>query len=256
MPSNDEHGRSSQRTSELEIAKRPTVTLTVLAIGSLQNSASGLAMPRGHRARKHPQPTENPPADPRPALNHATCDCSDEWAGRARRHLHWYHSGTHSWLSQNASSTGGWQGWRADDATSVDAAAIPADWQPFTAVNDESEAPFVRWFCGAMTSAAFNELDRHALLGHADKPAFHYEPPDASPAVLTRRQLLFQSTLAASALQNELEVGRTARMALYLPNHPQVSSSRFCGSLLPLVHLLRSCCIRGGRSGLISTLFT
>ena len=34
---------------------------------------------------------------------------------------------------------------------------------PWSAVANDSEAPFVRWYIDALTSAAFNELDRHIL---------------------------------------------------------------------------------------------
>ena len=80
----------------------------------------------------------------------------------------------------------------------------------------------MRWFCDAQTNATFNELDRAALLRCSSDAAFISEPSDSPPSVLTLRQLLLQSTLAASALCEELELDISARIAVYMPNHPQV----------------------------------
>ena len=83
----------------------------------------------------------------------------------------------------------------------------------------QGASPFVRWFVGAHTSAAFNELDRHVLTSHGDETAFISEPDDtAQPARRASRiELLIDSALAAHSLRATLGVGQ-GRVALYLPN--------------------------------------
>ena len=72
---------------------------------------------------------------------------------------------------------------------------------PLRATVNAIDAPFVRWFDGAQTNAAFNELDRHMLTGHAGEMAFMCEPDDDKqlPARVSRRELLIDSALAARA---------------------------------------------------------
>ena len=88
----------------------------------------------------------------------APCEHEPEWAARAETLLHWFSTAHAAWLHRERDA--GWTGWAAADAA---ATAHSAAWQPWTAVSDASEAPYVRWFCDALTNAAFNELDRHVL---------------------------------------------------------------------------------------------
>ena len=81
------------------------------------------------------------------------------WEMWASRELHWFHASLGAWLSQSAD--GGWTGWTMDGLPT-----ILGSWQPWEVAVDASEAPHVRWFCGAQTNAAFNEVDRHVLRGH------------------------------------------------------------------------------------------
>ena len=176
-----------------------------------------MAAPRGHggdHAADPPPPSLRRNAN---APQHA-CDFSDDrWAERAGHHLHWFSREHRAWLSRSRNS---WIGWSAPSTSPYELAA----WQPWSAVRDSSEAPFVRWFYGALTNAAFNEVDRAALLGHASEPAFLSET--LPPSTLTLRQLLLQSTLAASALRDDLQLGSTSRLAIYMPNHPQVQQQQ------------------------------
>lgn len=81
----------------------------------------------------------------------------DEWNALAAQMLHWHHAEIHAWLTN---VRGEWRGWSASDAATLRLAV----WQPWIATVDTRRAPFVRWFPDAQTNAAFNELDRHALL--------------------------------------------------------------------------------------------
>ena len=129
------------------------------------------------------------------------------WERWASQELHWFHDALGAWLSQ--STDGSWTGWNVDGSpTTLDS------WQPWETTVDVSEAPHVRWFCGARTNAAFNEVDRHVLRGHGEEVAFIAESPSGETTRITRRWLLLHSVLIAHALQNELRVTAPQRIAL------------------------------------------
>ena len=147
----------------------------------------------------------------------------------AREELHWFHPAKKAWLTWR---DGGWAGW---DAASGDPVVLgEADgggaWTPWHTALDGGRAPFFRWFDGGLTSAAFNECDRHVLAGHGDETAFvsvsmeafaaHQTRPGALKAAcpsMTRRTLLYQSVLAAHVLR-ELGVRQGDRIILLMPH--------------------------------------
>tara|TARA_B100000795_G_scaffold157373_1_gene118124 strand:- start:718 stop:1179 length:462 start_codon:yes stop_codon:yes gene_type:complete len=88
-------------------------------------------------------------------------------------------------------------------------------WQPWEAAVDASEAPHVRWFCGAQTNAAFNEVDRQVLRGYGGEVAFVAESPSGETTHITRRWLLLHSVLIAHAVREGLRVTAPQRIALY-----------------------------------------
>jgi acrylyl-CoA reductase (NADPH)/3-hydroxypropionyl-CoA dehydratase/3-hydroxypropionyl-CoA synthetase len=144
------------------------------------------------------------------------------------------------WFDPNSGSAGAWvthdpvRGWHGWDAVTLApvASGRPGDWRPWARAFDDREAPFYRWFGGARTNAAFNEVDRHVLAGHGDEPAFLVEgdrwdqsrdggrgaPVVAYP--ITRRRLLLEVATAALALR-DLGLRPGDRVALNLPNIPQ-----------------------------------
>ena len=132
---------------------------------------------------------------------------ADDWAHVAATELHWYHALHNAWLTKVEPS--GCAGW-AESGTPLH---INDEWRPWHAVVDASEAPiFVRWFCGGMLNAAFNELDRQVLrrCGRCKRgctcSAFVAEGSSDAPArLLTRIALLERSTYAASALRTLLQ---------------------------------------------------
>lgn len=130
------------------------------------------------------------------------------WERWASRELHWYHATLGAWLSQSAD--GGWTGWTTEGSpTSLDS------WQPWAAAVDASEAPHVRWFCGAQTNAAFNEVDRQVLRGYGGEVAFVAESPSGEASKITRRWLLLHSVIIAHAVRDGLRVAAPKRIALY-----------------------------------------
>ena len=130
------------------------------------------------------------------------------WEMWASRELHWFHASLGAWLSQSAD--GGWTGWTMDGLPT-----ILGSWQPWEVAVDASEAPHVRWFCGAQTNAAFNEVDRHVLRGHGGEVAFVAESPSGETTHVTRRWLLLHSVLIAHAVRDGLRVTAPQRIALY-----------------------------------------
>ncbi|MGA0055146.1 MAG: acetyl-coenzyme A synthetase N-terminal domain-containing protein, partial [Steroidobacteraceae bacterium] len=94
----------------------------------------------------------------------------------ACRELHWF--------EPTLGSAGAWI--RYDDTESCwigfDAASgaqikpnLAATHRPWHTALDTSEAPFYRWFDGALTNACFNEIDRHVLDGHGDEAALWFD---------------------------------------------------------------------------------
>ena len=138
----------------------------------------------------------------------ASDPAAEFWERWASRELHWYHATLGAWLSQSAD--GGWTGWTMDGSpTTLDS------WQPWEAAVDASEAPHVRWFCGAQTNAAFNEVDRQVLRGYGGEVAFVAESPSGETTHITRRWLLLHSVLIAHAVREGLRVTAPQRIALY-----------------------------------------
>lgn len=150
----------------------------------------------------------------------------------AARTIHWFDPGTGSngaWLSFDP-DVGTWSGWDAHSLEPV-IGARDAAWRPWTRALNDDDAPWYRWFEGARTNAAFNEIDRHVLAGFGDEPAFLVEGDRwdqsrdggrGAPVVsypLTRKALLLDVAAAALALR-ALGLRTGDRIALNLPNIP------------------------------------
>ena len=152
-----------------------------------------------------------------------TSDFESAFAEQAAKSIHWYSSERKSWFQK--SSAGKWQGWR-----SVDVGPISLEqWTPWKQVLDDSHKPCFKWFKGALTNAAFNEVDRHVLGGQGNEAAFIYEGEEWDSSAygglgrpvyegtISRKELFTQSVLAAVALKDlGLKTGDT--IAFYLPN--------------------------------------
>ena len=147
--------------------------------------------------------------------------------------LHWFDPETGddgAWLTFDA-GTSEWSGWDAKSLEPV-TSKRGADWRPWTRALNDDDAPWYRWFEGARTNAAFNEIDRHVLAGFGDEPAFLVEGDRwdqsrdggrGAPVVsypLTRKALLLDVAAAALALR-ALGLRTGDRIALNLPNIPE-----------------------------------
>ncbi len=150
-------------------------------------------------------------------------DFEAAFAVQAARSIHWYNSEKKSWLQQN--SSGKWQGWRC-----VDVGPISLEqWVPWKKILDDKSKPCFKWFQGALTNAAFNEVDRHVLGGQGNEAAFIFEGEEwdssaygglgrpVHEGIISRKELLTQSVLAALVLK-EIGLTKGDRIAIYLPN--------------------------------------
>ncbi|MFM8517650.1 MAG: AMP-binding protein, partial [Nevskiaceae bacterium] len=151
----------------------------------------------------------------------------------ACRELHWFEPsvGEHgAWIRFEA-ATGVWRGFDARSLQPVQP-TLPEQYRPWHTALDSSEAPFYRWFGGALTNACFNEIDRHVLEGHGAEAALWFEGDrwDQSqdggrggPVVsysVSRKRLLLEVARCALALRN-LGLKAVDRDAINMPNIPE-----------------------------------
>ena len=128
----------------------------------------------------------------------------------------------------SAAADGVWRGW---DATTCEATEVGArdTWTPWRSAVDETDSPYVQWFDGGVTNAAFNEVDRHVLSGCGDEVAAIAVGVGAIEATLasgsallaqshaiSRSELLVRSVIAAKVL-TDLGVGARDRILIHLP---------------------------------------
>lgn len=155
----------------------------------------------------------------------------------ARRELHWFDPAlgeAGAWIRFDAASAS-WQGHDAATAAAIDKLALSRlgpEHTPWERALDDREAPFYRWFSGALTNACFNEVDRHVLEGHGAEIALWFEGdrwdqslndgrggPVTSYSV-TRQRLMLEVARCALALQN-LGLNCGDRIAINMPNIPE-----------------------------------
>ncbi len=149
----------------------------------------------------------------------------------AARNLHWLvplDGGSKAWLTQ--AGEGRWTGWRDGGLEAIEV-ALGEDFQPWEQAFDASDAPHFRWFSGARTNCAFNELDRHVLDGHGAETAIIFEGDRWDMAAedgrgapvdsyrISRRTLLLEAAKCALALE-ALGLKPGDRIALNMPNIP------------------------------------
>ena len=126
---------------------------------------------------------------------------------------------------------GRWLGWDAQTAEQVQL-ELPDEFEPWMRAFNDDHAPDWRWFEGAQTNVAFNEVDRHVLSGHGDEAALIYEgdrwnmasdggrggPVDSE--IVSRRKLMLESAKCALALK-ALGLQAGERIALNMPSIPE-----------------------------------
>ncbi len=166
------------------------------------------------------------------ALRRLINDSPEEFFGDlARRNVHWYDQDARQWLSFNLTERC-WAGFDSNSGQGVASGALPEQDNPWSRVLDDSRAPYLRWFVGAHTNAAFNELDRHILQGRGSKTALIFEGDRWDPSKnqgrggpvteqrFSYRELLFEVVVRARVLTN-LGLQTGDRIALNMPNIPE-----------------------------------
>jgi acrylyl-CoA reductase (NADPH) / 3-hydroxypropionyl-CoA dehydratase / 3-hydroxypropionyl-CoA synthetase len=146
----------------------------------------------------------------------------------ARREIFWFDPASAAWVKRVEGRTP-WVGFDAGSGARIARPALAADWVPWACAFDESQAPFYRWFAGALTNACFNEVDVHVLAGRGQEIAFHFEGDRWDPTVdggrggpvvhraITRQELLWQVAKCAVVL-TDLGLRQGDRIALNMPN--------------------------------------
>ncbi len=149
----------------------------------------------------------------------------------AAAELHWYEPDSGAWINFDPEANA-WSGYASAEGTLLHDAPFANDWRPWHTAFDDSQAPFYRWFDGALTNACFNEVDRHVLAGNGDTPAFVFEGDRWDPSKnegrggpvfeinVSYRQLLIETVLRAHVLSS-LGLKKGDRVAFNLPNIPE-----------------------------------
>ena len=116
-------------------------------------------------------------------------------------------------------------------------AARDIEWyEPPTAVLDDGNPPFYRWFAGGVLNTCFNAVDRHVRDGRADQAAVVYDSPVADAVrTLTYRELRDEVARFAGVLK-ALGVGRGDRVVVYLPMVPEAVVAMLACARLGAVH--------------------
>ena len=147
----------------------------------------------------------------------------------AARIIHWFLpdlGAAGAWLSRG--EDGAWRGFDAQTCAAI-APVLPGDFAPWTTAFDATNPPHWRWFTGARTNAAFNEVDRHVLAGHGDETALVFEGDRWDMAAdggrgapvdcfaVSRKRLLLETVKCAVALET-LGLKAGDRIALNMPS--------------------------------------
>lgn len=127
--------------------------------------------------------------------------------------------------------------WSADPQGFWARAAADVQWyEPWTAVLDDTQPPFYRWFQGAQLNTCYNAVDYHVENGRADQPALIYDSPVTDTIrQYTYRQLRDEVALLAGALtQKGVEKGD--RVIIYMPMVPQTVMAMLACARIGAVH--------------------
>ncbi|WP_421846601.1 AMP-binding protein [Novosphingobium sp.] len=189
-------------------------------------------MTEGHVIERAPQAEINPVrtrADWEAMRAAALADPGAFHGDIASRRIHWFVANCGpdgAWLTKT--DAGAWTGWDAATAAPV-TPELPATFAPWTKAFDDSNPPHWRWFTGARTNAAFNEIDRHVLSGHGAEAALIFEGDRWDMAAdggrgapvdtfsVSRKRLLLEVAKCAVALE-ALGLKAGDRIALNMPS--------------------------------------
>ena len=117
------------------------------------------------------------------------------------------------------------------------AAARDIIWRkPFSAVLDESDPPFYRWFVGGELNTCENAVDRHVADGYGEQPAIIYDSPAAGEKrVISYAELQEEVARLAGAMAAR-GIGRGDRVIIYMSMVPQAIFAMLACARLGAVH--------------------
>ncbi|HEY1720186.1 MAG TPA: propionyl-CoA synthetase [Magnetospirillaceae bacterium] len=103
-------------------------------------------------------------------------------------------------------------------------------------VLDDSNAPFYRWFPGAMINVCYNAIDRHVEAGRGAQTALIYDSPVTSTVrTITYRELQDEVARLAGMLAS-LDVAKGDRVIIYMPVMPEAAMAMLACARLGAVH--------------------
>ncbi len=103
-----------------------------------------------------------------------------------------------------------------------------------TAVLDDSNPPFYKWFADGELNLSYNCLDRH-VDGQGDKVAYHFVGEPGDKRTITYRDLYEQVTRFANGLKS-LGVGRGDRVAIYMGMIPELPIAMLACARIGAIH--------------------
>ena len=164
-------------------------------------------------------------------------DIEEFHGGYTKEIVYWYNRELEAWLVKLGDA---WRGFHTNGSSqtitgvhpthSVAAHDLIAEWEPWHTTLNESRSPYIEWFCGGLTSAAFNEVDRHVLEGHGDEAAIVEDGVEWDESAneglgcavhthtTTRRGLFVESCTAAQALRS-MGLAQGSRVTFVMTNH-------------------------------------
>ena len=102
-------------------------------------------------------------------------------------------------------------------------------------VLDRSDAPFFKWFKGGKTNIAYNCLDRHVQSDRKNKVAIIFESENGERERYTYYDLYRAANRFANVLKS-LGIKRGDRVAIYLPNIPEIAIAMLGCAKLGAIH--------------------
>ena len=102
-------------------------------------------------------------------------------------------------------------------------------------VLDRSNAPFFKWFKGGKTNVAYNCLDRHVQSDRKNKVAIIFESENGARERYTYYDLYRAANQFANVL-NSLGIKKGDRVAIYLPNIPEIAIAMLGCAKLGAIH--------------------
>jgi propionyl-CoA synthetase len=116
-------------------------------------------------------------------------------------------------------------------------AAAAVDWmEPWARVLDDGNAPFYRWFPGAMLNTCHNAVDRHVAQGRGDQAAIiHDSPVTGTVTTISYTELRDRVARFAGALK-DLGVSKGDRVIVYMPMVPEAAIAMLACARIGAVH--------------------